>query len=99
VAGSGDAAEPGVYQHLYLKSDLEYVCHGSEHLPVLVVSVVLWMLYAVGCPLVLAWIIRRHQADTEGIHGNNELARARGEPTRHIVDDYWRSCMPLTERF
>ena len=29
VAGSGDAAEPGVYQHLYLKSDLEYVCHGS----------------------------------------------------------------------
>ena len=95
VAGSGDPADPdGVYQGFYLKSDLQYVCHGSEHMPVLIVSAVLWTLYAVCCPLATAYIIGRHQSKNAAIHRENEAAQARGDfmAQTHVPDDYWHSC-------
>ena len=91
VAGSGDPADPDTdYQFEYLKDDMQYQCRGSEHLPVAVTALVLWLLFAIGFPIYIAVVIGRQRV---------RHAALRRDVTQHVAADYWTSTKPQKEHF
>ena len=88
LGGSGQETDPDeAYQSLYLKADMQYACWTDTHFPVFVASVALWALYAVICPLVLAFIIHRDKSRiTNDVDGEKST-------------NYWTSTTPTQERF
>jgi hypothetical protein len=91
VGGSGDPADPNTdYQFEYLKDDMQYQCRGSEHLPVAVVALVLWLIFAIGFPVYIAIVIGRQRL---------KHAALRKDATQYVAADYWNSIKPKKEHY
>jgi hypothetical protein len=97
LAGSGNSDDPlPEYQEEYLKDDMGYTCWGTEHITVVAVSTLLWLAYAVGFPLSLAWVIRRDKAAA----GERESADdVEASLPSSNGSEYWRSTRPMVEKF
>jgi hypothetical protein len=67
----------------YLKQDMQYPCSGDEHLPVVAAAWTVWLLYAIGFPLGMAFVIAKDRAKSAGAHDAN----------------FWTSTTPAKERF
>jgi hypothetical protein len=73
-----------------------YTCWGTEHITVVAVSTLLWLAYAVGFPLSLAWVIRRDKAAA----GERESADdVEASLPSSNGSEYWRSTRPMVEKF
>jgi hypothetical protein len=99
LAGSGDSDDPlPDYQEQYLKDDMGYSCWGADHIPVVVVSTLLWLAYAVGFPLSLAWVIHRDKAAASEQQHDVETS-SDGCGGGHGGSEYWHSTRPMVEKF
>ena len=81
---------------------MEYSCWGGEHTPVLIVSLVLWTLYAVAFPATLAYCIVRNKISTNQPRDSdapNERAGDLPDVREHSRTGYWHSTRPLIELF
>jgi hypothetical protein len=84
---------------LSMKQDMQHPCWDGEHIPVVIVSAVLWLLYAVGFPAIMAIVIARDrlaavhpQDDTDP--SDNTPSGGRSRPT-----GYWQATRPMIEKF
>jgi hypothetical protein len=94
VAGSGDLGETQTeYQYEYLKEDMQYICWGAEHYPVMVTSVLLWAVYAILFPVTMVYLIARDKKTNKKREGD-----ATGGQAQH-ANGYWHSTRPLVEQF
>ena len=100
LAGSGVPDDPlPEYREEYLKDDMGFPCWSGEHLPVLVLSIVLWLAYAISFPLALAWVINKDRKATAGSGKIADADDAEVDATFSGGSGYWHSTRPLIEKF
>ena len=81
------------YRETYLKDDMSHACWSGEHLFVLAIATLLWLAYAVGFPLAMAWVIAKDKAAA------GRRAAGADQGSGDGGSQYWHSTRPLVEKY